>query len=199
MTTPKAALDEHLRCPKCSYDLHGLPDVRCPECGFRYDAEAIRTLAASEYWVRLNSARLIILCATCAVTLAIPRVCDHVGLQGWAQFGVSAAAFVVAFVTWVVCRDEYRGAVSIPNLMTLFVGTALAFGMAAQHAPSLILIGAIIALGFAWTTRLANWPAMSPPGNPELTKEHELAARRSRAAMTILIVASVVCVFALRR
>ena len=196
VTPAKAALDEHLRCPQCGYDLHGIPDVRCPECGFRYDAEAIRTLAAAEYWIRLNSSRMIMLHATCATALAIPHVCDHIGIPGWSRSGVSAAAFVVAFVTWIVVRDEYRGVVSIPNLMTLFAGTALAFALAVQHAPGLVLIGSIVALGFAWMTRIANWAAMSSPGNPELTEIHREATRRSRAATAILIAASAVCLFA---
>ncbi len=177
VTPEKAPLDEHWRCPQCGYDLHGLPDVRCPECGFRYDAEAIRTLAAAEYWIRLNSSRMIILYALCAATLAIPHVCDHMGIQGWSRSGVNAVSFVVAFFTWVVCRDEYLGAVSIPNLMTLFAGAALAFGLAIRHAPFLVLIGSVVALGLAWITRIAHWPAMSPPGNPELTEIHEVATR----------------------
>lgn len=198
LTAAKAPLDEHLPCPQCGYDLHGLPEVRCPECGFRYDAEAIRTLASAEYWIRLNCSRTIMLYATCATALAIPHVCDHLGIQGWSQFGVNAVAFVVAFLTWVVVRDEYRGAVSIPNLMTLFAATALAFSLAIRHAPFITLIGSVVALGLAWRIRIYHWSAMSPPGNPELTEMHEEATRRSRTATAILTVASVVFMFAWR-
>jgi hypothetical protein len=39
--TPAPALDapspDALRCPICDYNLHGLPDPRCPECGFKFE------------------------------------------------------------------------------------------------------------------------------------------------------------------
>ncbi len=31
-------------CPQCGYDLRTLPERRCPECGFHYDQEGIRSL-----------------------------------------------------------------------------------------------------------------------------------------------------------
>ncbi len=34
-------LAKHLACLECGYDLHGIPEVRCPECGFHYDAKAL--------------------------------------------------------------------------------------------------------------------------------------------------------------
>lgn len=31
-----------LRCPACDYDLRGLPERRCPECGCAFDPDALR-------------------------------------------------------------------------------------------------------------------------------------------------------------
>lgn len=32
-----ATIDEEIRCPLCDYNLRGLPEPRCPECGYRFD------------------------------------------------------------------------------------------------------------------------------------------------------------------
>jgi hypothetical protein len=34
--------DEHLACPLCDYDLHGLVDPRCPECGYAFTWAELR-------------------------------------------------------------------------------------------------------------------------------------------------------------
>jgi hypothetical protein len=43
-TTPpqSAAVDTALRCPQCEYNLTGLAEPRCPECGARFDWEELR-------------------------------------------------------------------------------------------------------------------------------------------------------------
>lgn len=35
-------------CPDCGYDLRGIPEGACPECGFRYDRQAVRSL--NRHW-----------------------------------------------------------------------------------------------------------------------------------------------------
>src|SRR3954462_12737452 len=42
LATPPSApdwslLSETIRCPLCQYDLRGLIEPRCPECGYRFD------------------------------------------------------------------------------------------------------------------------------------------------------------------
>src|SRR5438477_4181330 len=32
-----SAISETIRCPLCRYDLRGLSESRCPECGYRFD------------------------------------------------------------------------------------------------------------------------------------------------------------------
>lgn len=38
----------HLTCPRCGYDLHGLPEPRCPECGRAFDEQAPKPLQERE-------------------------------------------------------------------------------------------------------------------------------------------------------
>jgi hypothetical protein len=40
--TPVAPQDEPLHCPLCDYNLHGLPEPRCPECGYAFDWDELR-------------------------------------------------------------------------------------------------------------------------------------------------------------
>ncbi|MCP4251012.1 MAG: hypothetical protein GY778_28575 [bacterium] len=44
--------DPNLLCPQCGYNLRGIPEDRCPECGFGYDRAAIRSIASAENWER---------------------------------------------------------------------------------------------------------------------------------------------------
>lgn len=34
-------------CPACGYNLYGIPEERCPECGLRYDLRAVQSVARS--------------------------------------------------------------------------------------------------------------------------------------------------------
>ena len=41
-TSRAADEDANLRCPLCDYDLRGLSEPRCPECGHRFDWHELR-------------------------------------------------------------------------------------------------------------------------------------------------------------
>ena len=192
-------LEEHLTCPKCGYDLYGIPEVRCPECGFRYDAAALRTMAASAEWTRLATARELTVRATLAVVLALPAVCNAFGILGWAQFGVVAVAYVIAFWTWALLTGAYQGLASIPGLLTLFVAVAVGAGRAFQYVPGLALVAGVIALGLAWIVRLRDWPTLLPSANIRFAELRRLVLRYSLASTLLLIVASLLVLLALIR
>ena len=60
-------------CPNCGYNLFGIPQIRCPECGFRYDHAGIAALAEDEilrsYW-----AKLVITRTAFALAFAVPAL-----------------------------------------------------------------------------------------------------------------------------
>ena len=44
-----AADDENLVCPLCDYDLRGLTEARCPECGYTFDWADLRDPARRKH------------------------------------------------------------------------------------------------------------------------------------------------------
>src|SRR5262245_8503778 len=41
-------IEEHLYCTGCGYDIIGLSESRCPECGLEFDVDELRTLYGKE-------------------------------------------------------------------------------------------------------------------------------------------------------
>ena len=125
--------EHHLVCPKCGYDLHGIPEVRCPECGFRYDHEALKSLADSTYWVRLAAAREVIVRAAIAAALMIPIAAESIGAAGFTLLVTAAAAYLAAFAVSILATDAYKGPESLVGLLALFVGLGVGFGLFHCH------------------------------------------------------------------
>lgn len=192
-------LEDHLACPKCGYDLHGIPEVRCPECGFRYDAAALRSMAASAEWIRLVAARMLIVRATWAAALTVPAVLDRLSINGLSSLCVIAIAYLAAFLTWAVLTDAYVGLASIPNLLTVLLGVGL-FIMCIGHAVPWASLGVgIVFLLLAWTARIRYWPTLLPPSNTPSIELRRSVVRHSVAGTVLLLSASLLVVIVLLR
>jgi hypothetical protein len=183
-------LKEHLACPQCGYDLHGIVEVRCPECGFRYDAAALRSTAASAAWIRVISAKSVTVCAAIAFALAGPVICVRLGASGWIQLCAIAIAYLVAFATWLAHSEAYRGPASTPVLIVIFASGGLAWRLLFVFPPLVPLSLSLLLLLWAWLIRLRQWPAIPVLGNVEPADLRHSAVRYSVVSTTCLVVAS---------
>ncbi len=64
---------EEMYCPRCGYNVRGIPEDRCPECGFGFQRAAIRSLAIANFDCRLTNYQRTVLYA------AISLACSVVG------------------------------------------------------------------------------------------------------------------------
>ena len=190
-----------MACPNCGYDLYGIPEVRCPECGFRYDIPALRSMAASAEWTRLVAGRTLTVRAVWAAVLVVPAVLDGLGINGIAAFLVVAVSCVIAFVVWVVLTDAYTGLASIPKLLAVMLGLgALFVFVCIAGVLPLISFGAgIIFLILAWMVRIRHWPQLPPAANAPSPKLRRLVIRHSYAGTVLLLLASILVIVALFR
>lgn len=61
-------------CPSCGYNLHGIPEIRCPECGFGFDRPAVEATARSEFSRDFWTCRAVIVRSAFAAALALPAL-----------------------------------------------------------------------------------------------------------------------------
>ena len=187
--------EEHLFCPKCGYDLHGIPEVRCPECGFRYDHEALKSLADSTYWARLAAARVVIVRAAIVAALIIPIAAEKAGASGFILLVVAAAAYLTAFTVSIIATDAYKGPESLVGLLAIFVGLGVAFGLVLRLALSVVLIVGMVLLAHGWYVRIFKWVALAPSSNVPSPELRRSVVRHSMGATCLMIIASLLLLF----
>lgn len=192
-------LQQHLACPKCGYDLHGIPAVRCPECGFRYDAAVLRSISASADWVRLIVARSAIVRATIAAGLAVPSVCHTLGATGWLLLLIMFATYAAVFVTWLEMTEAYHGPHSVPTLVRLFVGCGIGLTLLFWRLGPAVSMAGVFFLAAAWLKRLRDWPTLPTPPSAEPTDFRRFVDRHTRACSITLVASSLLVLLALVR
>ncbi len=102
-SNPQPEADDALEamgyCWKCGYDLRGLGELRCPECGFRFDAEAVKDLNAAWTLERIRGFRRATLLQGAACTILLISILAPVlaisitGLLMFAGMGVALFVF----------------------------------------------------------------------------------------------------------
>lgn len=81
-------------CWQCGYDLRGLGELRCPECGFRFDAEAVKDLNAAWALERIQGFRRATLLQGAACTILFVSILTPV-LAIWLTWLLAVAGTVV--------------------------------------------------------------------------------------------------------
>ena len=96
-------------CWKCGYDLRGLTDQQCPECGFRFDVEAVRDMNLDWSVRRLHGVRD----ATLLQTLA----CCVLGVSVAARVSSPTMIWILAAIA--ACMAVWIG---LRSLQCFFAG-----------------------------------------------------------------------------
>jgi hypothetical protein len=85
---------ESLYCPECAYDLRGIPEGRCPECGFGFERAAVRSIAWLHLKARCSIYRRMVLIA------GIAALCWLVGEWQWLRGAFVVVLGAALFVIW---------------------------------------------------------------------------------------------------
>lgn len=85
-------------CWKCGYDLRGLDDQQCPECGFRFDVEAVRDMNLQWSVLRLQGIRDATLIQSMACSVLAVSVVTRAWSSWLVLFLMTAGAVIAVFV-----------------------------------------------------------------------------------------------------
>lgn len=180
--------DTHLRCPQCTYDLHGIPKRRCPECGFGFDYAALRNLAELAEINREGVARRVMAAALVAIAAVYSAASEALHLYGAVQLLAGAAVFVPTYGGIVRFADIYDGLRSVPSLILAAAAWMLLTLMFFLGPGGLIIATGITA--FAWVQRLIYWPRLYPPENSPHPDDRRYVDRMSMWSMGLLAAAT---------
>lgn len=104
-----AAVDSGLRCPECEYNLTGLTEPRCPECGVVFDWEEVRRAVANPPRIAFERAKrwnkVPAFFVTWVTVLFAPwifarQIVQHASLRHGLVFGVACFVPVTVCYLW---------------------------------------------------------------------------------------------------
>ena len=182
---------EHVRCPRCDYDLFGIPEHRCPECGYGYDHEAIRALAAGEAAKRLAAARGIIRSSVICAALTVFPLLASLDASRPLQIVLGTSSLIVAeFVRRRFAQPKAPMFFDAPIFDLVFLPAGLGLAAIIYMLPKFGVLLAVIAVTRAWLTRLTDWRAITPSAASLPAVVQREVRRHSAGALIALGLAS---------
>ena len=114
-----AGAEERLHCPRCGYNLRGLPDGKCPECGTPFERDTLARMdqpTVSMGAIRLFAAvwpvvyLVIVMPPAAVVSLAIWFFLEELMESNMNQWFFPALFYIALTVgvCWPVCNDLAR-------------------------------------------------------------------------------------------
>jgi len=179
-------------CLQCGYDLRGIPEQRCPECGYGYDHTAIRALALEECWLQDCSYRKITRFSVMAAALSMPSFCWAVKLRPTLIFLSVVMSLLIGILFWR--RFTPARAPKSANGLLLVPAVVAVLMVLVPFLLALPLLGNGLALVFIFWA-IFEWNASSflfqfSPENVSLN-DGRLLRRDQRTAIIAFLVASV--------
>jgi hypothetical protein len=97
---PSADFGEKTFCPKCSYWLRGIPEHRCPECGFGFDHQGVDHISAVDMEARDKHSRKATIRATFSIALGLSPMMTRHGSPWLVRLGVATSALLIAYALY---------------------------------------------------------------------------------------------------
>lgn len=182
--------DEHIKCPKCDYDLYGLRELRCPECGFHFTVSAVKAMMSAAEGQRLASAQTVISFSAIVTAIGACIVAPRVGLPFVLLLLLGVAGYTWAFVTWVKVTDRYYGPEALPWLVKLYMFVGMAGGIVLNNSPKLMLWAITVLCIAAWIVFAYSWPKLPERDSPRHQGLNQHARRYSHHATGLIILAT---------
>ncbi|HEY3243047.1 MAG TPA: hypothetical protein VGM03_06815 [Phycisphaerae bacterium] len=131
--SPALGLDRDVPCPQCRYNLRGLTELRCPECGLHHESWRELQRAIDEKWRRRERHWAIALAVSCGCGALV--AVWPLGLLVFAAVCIFAVAAVQAALETVLA-SLLVGPGGWPRFRAWWEGIVIGYG-----ASALILLG----------------------------------------------------------
>ncbi len=184
-----------LRCVACGYDVRGIPEAQCPECGFGYDHAAIRIAASNALLLRSEDLRIASRWAWVAIVLALVALSSRITANPFERLMAFEPLLLIGYAGW-----RALGKLRLPSGWELFwiiPGVLITHGcvlilVAAPHLSSWV---ALAAGAGGWASIVVRTEAASPiAGLSADAQEMGIFKRQQRGAVALVILASVLTI-----
>lgn len=180
-----------LRCVACGYDVRGIPEAQCPECGFGYDHAAIRTTASHALQLRSEDLRKASRWAWVAIVFVLAALANRITSNPFERLIAFEPLLLIGCAGWCAFKklrwpSGWESFWVIPGL--LFSHGCVVMLVVAPHLCSWV---ALATCTVAWAHIVVRTEAASRiAGLSADSQELDILKRQERRSFALLIVGS---------
>ena len=180
-------IDKDLYCLQCGYNLRGLPEERCPECGTRFEHGGVRASSLSDAVDSYQTSRRVVTFSVVASVFAI----FHLAEETAGVLIVTVAAVSTLVTTWFCHRFRVESRIQVwPFAMEYLPAIVFLAVLYFLSTSAATLIGAGFTLIWAWSLCLFPWKRLPHASDNFSNDLKRQLGRWSIAALIALLTAS---------